>query len=93
MEILLKILYYTIDPYLRDRMNHSKSYTPSFELNKSKLSSIIADLTKSKYADFQKWYLVSGMLGWKEYQTSTGKYIEKVSVVMLNYQSIWVFSK
>lgn len=78
MEILLKTLYYSINPYLRGRMNHSKSYTPSFELNKSKLSSIIADLTKSKYADFQKGYFVSGMLSWKEYQTSTGKYLEKV---------------
>jgi len=78
MEILLKTLYYSIDPYLRDRINHSKSYTPPFELNKSKLSSIIADLTKSKYVDFQKGCFVSGMPGWKEYQTLTGKYLEKV---------------
>jgi NADPH-dependent curcumin reductase CurA len=42
-EILLKTVYVSVDPYLRGRMNDSKSYTPSFELNKPIQSGIIAE--------------------------------------------------
>jgi NADPH-dependent curcumin reductase CurA len=77
-EILLKTLFVSVDPYLRGRMNDSKSYAPPFELNKPMQSGIIAEVTESKHADFKKGDFVSGMLGWKEHQTSNGQYLQKV---------------
>jgi len=77
-ELLLKTAYVSVDPYLRGRMNDAKSYAPSFELNKPMQSGIIAEVTESKHADFKKGDFVSGMLGWKEYQTSSGKHLQKV---------------
>ena len=62
-EILLKTLFVSVDPYLRGRMNDSKSYAPPFELNKPMQSGIIAEVTESKHADFKKGDCVSGMLG------------------------------
>ncbi|WP_220466197.1 hypothetical protein [Dyadobacter psychrotolerans] len=32
-EILVKGMYYSVDPYMRGRMNDAKSYTPPFQLN------------------------------------------------------------
>ena len=30
-EVLLKGLYYSVDPYMRGRMNDAKSYSPPFK--------------------------------------------------------------
>ncbi|PZX57038.1 hypothetical protein LV84_02169 [Algoriphagus ratkowskyi] len=72
-EVLLKTVYVSVDPYLRGRMNDAKSYVPPFELNKPIQSGIIAEVMESKQANFKKGDFVSGILDWKEYQTSNGK--------------------
>lgn len=77
-EVLLKTKYVSVDPYLRGRMNDSKSYVPPFELNKAIQSGIIAEIFESKHADFKKGDFVSGNLEWKEWQVSIGKGLQKV---------------
>jgi NADPH-dependent curcumin reductase CurA len=77
-EVLLKTVYVSVDPYLRGRMNDAKSYVPPFELNQPIQSGIIAEVMDSKQADFKKGDYVSGILDWKEYQTSNGKGLTKV---------------
>ncbi len=78
-EILLKTIYVSVDPYLRGRMNDSKSYVPPFELNKPIQSSIIAEIIESNLSNFfRKGDFVIGNLDWKEYQISNGKGLKKV---------------
>jgi hypothetical protein len=77
-EILLKTTYVSVDPYLRGRMNDTKSYIPSFELNMAIQSGIIAEVVESKNEGFTKGDFVSANLDWKEYQISDGKYLQKV---------------
>ena len=77
-EILLKTVYVSVDPYLRGRMNDTKSYVPPFELNKPIQSGIIAEVTESKQEGFKNGDYVTGNLEWKEYQTSNGKHLQKV---------------
>jgi NADPH-dependent curcumin reductase CurA len=77
-DILLKTLYVSVDPYLRGRMNDSKSYVPSFQIGKPIQSGIIAEVIDSTHAEFKKGDYVSGMLEWKEYQVSDGKGLKKV---------------
>ena len=77
-EILLKTTYVSVDPYLRGRMNDTKSYTPPFELNKPITSGIVAEVIDSKIPAFIKGDFVSGMLEWKEFQKSNGKGLLKV---------------
>jgi NADPH-dependent curcumin reductase CurA len=77
-DILLKTLYVSVDPYLRGRMNDSKSYVPSFEIGKPVQSGIIAEVADSTHAEFKKGDFVSGMLEWKEYQISNGKGLNKL---------------
>ncbi len=77
-EMLLKTVYVSVDPYLRGRMNDTKSYVPPFELNKPIQSGIIAEVVESKNAEFKKGEFISGNLDWKEYQVSNGKSLHKV---------------
>ena len=77
-EILLKTIYVSVDPYLRGRMNETKSYVQPFELNKPIQSGIIAEVVDSKQAEFEIGDYVSGNLDWKEYQISSGKGLHKV---------------
>jgi len=76
--ILLKSIYVSVDPYLRGRMNDSKSYIPSFEIGKPIQSGIIAEVIDSTHSEFKKGDFVSGILEWKEYQVSNGKGLKKV---------------
>jgi NADPH:quinone reductase len=78
-EILLKTLYVSVDPYLRGRMNDSKSYVPSFELNKPIQSGIISEIIVSNHTGFKVGDFVSGNLEWKEYQTSNGLGLNKLN--------------
>ncbi len=71
-EVLLKTVYVSVDPYLRGRMNDSKSYVPPFQLNEPVQSGIIAEVMESENKQFPKGSFVSGILDWKEYQTSNG---------------------
>ncbi|PKP49387.1 MAG: NADP-dependent oxidoreductase [Bacteroidetes bacterium HGW-Bacteroidetes-11] len=78
-EILLKTLYVSVDPYLRGRMNDSKSYVPSFELNKPIQSGIIAEIMVSHHTGFKVGDFVSGNLEWKEYQILNGEGLNKLN--------------
>lgn len=77
--VLLKTLYVSVDPYLRGRMNDSKSYVPSFELGKPVQSGIIAEVIVSNHPDWKEGDFVSGNLEWKEYQLSNGKSLTKLN--------------
>ena len=72
-EMLLKTTYVSVDPYLRGRMNDTKSYTPPFELHKPITSGIVAEVIDSKNSAFKKGDFVTGMLEWKEFQKSNGE--------------------
>ncbi|MEO7048720.1 MAG: NADP-dependent oxidoreductase, partial [Ferruginibacter sp.] len=46
-EILLSGLYYSLDPYMRGRMNDAKSYAPPFEIDKPIMGSVIGKVVES----------------------------------------------
>lgn len=77
-EVLLKTKFVSVDPYLRGRMSDAKSYIPPFELNKPISSGCIAEVVESKNDSFKNGDFVSGLLDWKEYQTSKGEELIKV---------------
>ena len=77
-EVHLKTKYISVDPYLRGRMNDVKSYIPPFELGKPIVSGAIAEVMDSQNPKFQKGDFVSGMMEWKEQQTTTDEGLLKV---------------
>lgn len=77
-EILLKTKYVSVDPYLRGRMRDQESYIAPFQVNEPIESAIIAEVIASNNDNFSKGDFVNGMLQWKEFQTATGKGLNKV---------------
>lgn len=77
-EVLLKTKYVSVDPYLRGRMRDQESYIPPFQLNEPIESGIIAEVIASNNDNFKTGDFVNGMLQWKEFQTSTGKGLNKI---------------
>jgi hypothetical protein len=53
-KLLLKAVYVSVDPYLRGRMNDSKSYVPPFVLAKPIQSGCIAEVLESSIAELKK---------------------------------------
>ena len=77
-EVVIKTLFVSVDPYMRGRMNNAESYIPPFELNQPIESGVIAEVISSANDAFAVGDFVSGILNWKEYQTSDGKGLIKV---------------
>ncbi len=90
-EILLKTKFVSVDPYLRGRMSDAKSYVPPFELHKPISSGIIAEVVASNMEKFKVGDMVSGLLEWKEYQTSSNNELIKIdnsSAPLSNYLGV-----
>jgi NADPH-dependent curcumin reductase CurA len=66
-EILLEAMYFSVDPYMRGRMNDAKSYTPPFEIGKPISGGVIAKVVKSKVANFKEGDIVLGNLPWQQH--------------------------
>lgn len=77
-EMVLEVLYVSVDPYLRGRMRDEKSYIEPFQLDQPIMSSCVAEVLESNHPKFKKGEFVSGMMPWKKIQVSDGKNVYKV---------------
>jgi NADPH-dependent curcumin reductase CurA len=77
-EVLVKTKYVSVDPYLRGRMSDAPSYIPPFKIDEPIVSGVIAEVVKSKDANFSEGDFVSGMLSWKETQVAKADGLMKV---------------
>jgi NADPH-dependent curcumin reductase CurA len=66
-QVLVRNLYLSVDPYMRGRMNDSKSYVPSFELNKALDGGAVGEVIESRTEAFKVGDLVTSNCGWREY--------------------------
>lgn len=77
-EVLLEGMYYSVDPYMRGRMNDTKSYSPPFDLNQPIQGGVIAKVLESKSDNFKTGDTVLGMLPWKEKSIASEKDLKKI---------------
>lgn len=77
-DILFKGIYYSVDPYMRGRMNDAKSYAPPFELDKPIYGSVIAKVIESKSDQYQPGDLVVGNFPWQKDFIGTEKQARKI---------------
>ncbi|QEC69163.1 NADP-dependent oxidoreductase [Panacibacter ginsenosidivorans] len=81
-EVLLQGLYYSVDPYMRSKMNDAKSYTPPFRLNQPMEGGVVATVIESRSAKFKTGDLVLGRLPWREQIITSEKNIQKIDTVI-----------
>ncbi|TDD76950.1 NADP-dependent oxidoreductase [Flavobacterium caseinilyticum] len=77
-EVLLQGMYYSVDPYMRGRMNEGKSYVPPFELNKAIEGGVLATVLESKSDLFKTGDVVLGSLPWSEKMIASDKNLQKI---------------
>ena len=77
-DLLVKAKYFSVDPYMRNRMNNVESYIPPFELNAAISGDGIAEIVQTKSEQYQVGDLVAGVLPWQEYSIVNEKKVEKI---------------
>ncbi|MDN3657398.1 NADP-dependent oxidoreductase [Ferruginibacter paludis] len=81
-EVLLKGLYYSVDPYMRGRMNDVKSYSPPFQIDAPIAGGVVASVVESKSANFTTGDLVTGFLPWRTEIVASEKLISKIDTTL-----------
>jgi NADPH-dependent curcumin reductase CurA len=64
--IHVRNLWLSVDPYMRGRMNESKSYIPPFQIDAPMDGGAVGEVVKSKADGFSKGDLVLHMAGWRD---------------------------
>lgn len=77
-ELLVKILYLSVDPYMRGRMNDTKSYAKPVALGEVMVGGTVGKVIASKHPGFQVGDYVESRLGWQEYAISDGTDLRKI---------------
>jgi NADPH-dependent curcumin reductase CurA len=67
-EVLVRNHYLSLDPYMRGRMNESKSYAQPQPLNEVMIGGTVGEVVESRNAHFKAGDKVVGMGGWQAYQ-------------------------
>src|SRR6516162_10573380 len=77
-EALLRILYLSLDPYLRGRMSAAKSYAQSVEIGQVMEGGTVAEIVQSRHKDYAKGDLVLSYSGWQTHAVSDGRDLRKL---------------
>ncbi len=77
-EILVKNLWLSLDPYMRGRMNDTKSYAAKQEIGEVMVGGTVGEVIESRNPKFAVGDQVVGMLGWQQYGCSAGVGLNKI---------------
>lgn len=66
-EIAVRLIWMSLDPYMRGRMDDARSYVAPFELDKPLEAGAVAEVTASNSDKFAVGDLVTGMMPWAEH--------------------------
>jgi hypothetical protein len=66
-QVLVRHHFLSLDPYMRGRMNDSKSYVAPQPLNSVMIGGTVGEVVDSRHAKFAPGDRVVGMGGWQEY--------------------------
>jgi len=77
-ELLIRIIYLSLDPYMRGMMSERKSYIAPLHIGDLMVGGTVGKVLQSNHPGFVKGDIVEGMLGWQEYAVSDGSGLRKV---------------
>jgi NADPH-dependent curcumin reductase len=78
-ELLVRVHYLSVDPYMRGRMDDTKSYAPPQPLGEVMLGGTVGEVIESRNPAWAKGDLVVGRGGWQEFHVTDGRGLLKVS--------------
>jgi NADPH-dependent curcumin reductase CurA len=81
-EVLLRVLYLSLDPYMRGRMDERKSYAKPVALGDVMEGESVARVIASRNPDFAEGEFVLARTGWRTHAVSDGAALRKVDPQM-----------
>lgn len=77
-EVLLRVTYVSVDPYMRGRMRDVVSYAEPVKIGEVMTGGAVAAVVESRNPVYQAGDIVEGMLGWQQYAVSSGAELRKI---------------
>ncbi|TCR69863.1 NADP-dependent oxidoreductase [Bosea sp. BK604] len=77
-QVLLRILYLSLDPYMRGRMSAVKSYAAPVEIGQVMEGGTVAEVLESRLADFKPGDIVLSHSGWQSHAVADGSRLRKL---------------
>ncbi|HET9673191.1 MAG TPA: NADP-dependent oxidoreductase [Gaiellaceae bacterium] len=77
-EVLVRVLWTSVDPYQRGRMSEARSYAKPVQLGEVMTAQAVGEVAESNDSRFGEGDLVVGQLGWQEYAVARGGSLRKV---------------
>jgi len=81
-QLLLRILFLSLDPYMRGRMDAGESYAPPVEVNAVMEGGTVAKVVESRHPGFSPGEIVLSHSGWQTYAISDGTGLRKLDPTM-----------
>lgn len=72
-EFLVEIHYLSVDPYMRGRMNATRSYAAPVELGAVMTGGAVGQVIRTRHAGYGEGDFVVGQFGWQKYAVSNGE--------------------
>lgn len=77
-QVLLEVLYLSLDPYMRGRMSAAKSYAEPVPINGIMEGGTVARVLESCHPDYEVGEIVASHSGWQKFALSDGTDLRKL---------------
>jgi NADPH-dependent curcumin reductase len=77
-EVLARVIYLSLDPYMRGRMRDAASYAAPIGLGETMVGGTVCEVVASNHNAFKPGDIVEDRLGWQEYGVSHGATLRKI---------------
>jgi NADPH-dependent curcumin reductase CurA len=77
-EVLVRIIYLSLDPYMRGRMRDVASYAPPVGVGEVMTGGTVGEVVQSNHPSFKVGDIVEDRLGWQEYAVTGGAGLRKI---------------
>jgi NADPH-dependent curcumin reductase len=82
-QVLVKTRYLSLDPYMRGRMNDTRSYAAKVEIGQVMTGEAVGEIVQSKNPQFAVGETVLCRSGWQGYALSDGRDLRKVDPALV----------
>ena len=77
-QVLIRNAYFSVDPYMRPRMNDVRSYVAPFTLGEAMTGGAVGRIAASRNARYPEGEWVLHQLGWREWALSDGAALRRL---------------
>jgi len=78
LEVLVRVVYMSLDPYMRGRMRDVASYSPPVAIGAVMTGGVVGEVVKSNDPTIKVGEIVEGRLGWQEYGVARAAELRRI---------------